>query len=152
MRLMLVLIAATAVLSACHRGGTPAAAAPTPATQAGPSLYTRLGGVDAIRLVVDDFTARLAGDAMIAPMLRGVDVDNLRRLLAEQICEATGGPCRYSGRTMREAHRGLNITAAQWDATVGHLVAALNRYNVGQREQQELLGALATLRGEIVGR
>jgi hemoglobin len=149
----LLILAAAVVLGGCRSGygggaATPVAAAPA----SGPSLYLRLGGVDAIRAVVDDFTARLAGDTRINMMFGGVDVDRLKRLLVEQICEATGGPCRYTGRSMREAHTGLGITEEQWDITVAHLVATLDRFNVGQRERNELLGALAAMKGDIVGR
>ncbi|HWO90269.1 MAG TPA: group 1 truncated hemoglobin [Gemmatimonadales bacterium] len=141
---------ALTLVSGCAPYQAPPATPPSAA--AGPSLYERLGGVDAIRLVVDDFGARLAADTTIAPLFSGVDLDNVKRLLVDQICQATGGPCVYRGRSMRAAHTGLGITAAQWDATIGHLVAALNRYSVPLREQRELLGALAGMRGDIVGR
>jgi hemoglobin len=134
--------------------GNPPPVPPTPAPEtmpAGPALFTRLGGLDAIRAVVDDFSARLAADAEVAAMLRGVDVDQLKRLLVEQICEATGGPCAYTGRSMREAHRGLSITPAQWDRTVGYLRASLDRFNVPAREQEELLTLVGSMRGDIVG-
>lgn len=151
MRPLAAVLAVVAVIG-CSRGRPSAEGGILPAAPGGPSLYERLGGLDAIRLVVDDFGARLAGDTSIAPLFRGVDLDNVKRLLVDQICEATGGPCVYRGRSMREAHQGLNITARQWDATIAHLVASMSRYNVPQREQQELLRALAPMRGDIVGR
>ncbi len=124
-------------------------AAPIPI---GPSLYTRLGGVDAIRAVVDDFVDRVAADARINAFFRGVDIPNLKRLLTEQICQASGGPCSYSGRSMRVAHTGMGLTDAHFNALVQDLVAALDRFNVPAREKNELLGALGGMKGEIVGR
>lgn len=123
-------------------------AAPVPI---GPSLYTRLGGVDAIRAVVDDFVDRVAADLRINAFFRGVDIPNLKRLLTEQICQATGGPCTYTGRTMRVVHTGLGLTDDHFNALVQDLVAALDRYNVPAREKGELLGALGGMKPDIVG-
>ncbi len=122
-----------------------------PAAATGPSLYTRLGGLDAIRAVVDAFHARIMADERINAFFRGVDDANLRRLLVEQICQATGGPCVYSGRSMRAAHTGMNLTDAHFTALVEDLVAALDQFSVPEREKTELLTALAAMRGEIVG-
>lgn len=130
--------------------GLPPAAA-GPAAPAAPSLYTRLGGLDAIRAVVHDFVTRVAADARINAFFRGVDLANLERLLSEQICQATGGPCVYSGRSMRATHTGLGLTDAHFDALVEDLVAALDQFTVPAREKGELLGALGGMRGEIVG-
>jgi len=121
------------------------------AVPVGPSLYTRLGGVDAIRAVVDDFVDRVAADARINALFRGVDIPNLKRLITEQLCSATGGPCVYSGRTMRETHTGLNLTDDNFNSLVQDLVAALDRFNVPAREKGELLTALGGMRGDIVG-
>jgi hemoglobin len=124
----------------------PAAPAPAPA-----SLYARLGGADAIRAVVDTMVTRVVADERINAFFRGVDLEQLKRLLAEQICQATGGPCAYSGRPMRVAHRGLALTDANFNALVGDLIYALNRCAVPAPEQHDLLTALAALRPEIVG-
>jgi len=138
-----------------YRGGpVPASAAATAAAaaEAGPSLFTRLGGVDAIRAVVHDFVGRIAADDRINALFRGVDIPQLERLLTEQICQATGGPCNYTGRSMRVTHQGMNITNEQFDALVQDLVASLNQFNVPVRERTELVTALGTMRGDIVGR
>jgi hemoglobin len=121
------------------------------AVPAGPSLYTRLGGVDAIRAVVDDFTARVAADERINAFFRGVDIPNFKRLLTEQICSATGGPCRYTGRSMRETHTGMNLTDDHFAALVEDLVSALDHFQVPAREKSELLGALGGMKADIVG-
>lgn len=140
--------------TACRGGGYQAAPAPQPAAAvpAGPSLYERLGGVDAIRAVVDNFVGRVGADARINAFFRGVDLDNLKRLLTEQICQATGGPCRYTGRSMRETHTGMSLTDAHFNALVEDLTGALNQFNVPEREKGELLGALGGMKADIVGR
>ena len=143
----LVTLAASA---GCHRG--PAGEAPPPVAAPGPALYQRLGGREALAAVVHDFVGRVGADARINAFFRGVDVERLEQLLAEQICQASGGPCRYSGRPMREAHRGMHLTNADFDALVEDLVAALTRAGVAPREQQDLLAALGALRRDIVGR
>lgn len=149
-----ILLGAALLGAACYRGGPPAAARPeaTPATAPGPSLYERLGGRDAIRAVVADFHARILADTRINAFFRGADDERLATLLVEQICEVTGGPCRYSGRSMRETHAGMHVTDAQFDALVEDLAASLRRFGVGEREKTELLTLLGGLRREIVGR
>jgi len=131
---------------------SPADRLPAASVPIGPTLYTRLGGVDAIRAVVDDFVDRVAADERISAFFRGVDIANLKRLITEQICTAAGGPCVYSGRTMREAHTGLNLSDDNFNALVQDLVAALARFNVPAQEKSELLTALSGMRGDIVGR
>jgi hemoglobin len=71
-------------------------------------------------------------------------------MLVDQVCEATGGPCTYTGRDMRETHDGMGVTAGEFDALVGDLVATLDEFNVPQAEKDELIGALAPMRGDIV--
>lgn len=129
----------------------PRAAAPRPPSTGLP-LYSRLGGMGAVRSVVDTMVARIGADARINAFFRGVDMDTLRQRLAEQICQATGGPCTYRGRSMPEAHRGLNLTDAHFDALVEDLAYALDVHRVPAREKSELLGALGGMRGDIVGR
>ena len=77
-----------------------------------PSLYDRLGGKAAISAVVDEFVANIAADSSIAPRFAKTDIPKLKVYLVDQICEATGGPCKYTGRTMKESHQHLNITEA----------------------------------------
>ena len=72
----------------------------------GPTLYERLGGIDAITAVVEDFRDRVAGDDRINLKFARTDLKRLTKMLIDQVCEATGGPCRYNGRSMKEAHAG----------------------------------------------
>jgi hemoglobin len=114
------------------------------------SLYERLGGKDAITAVIDAFVARCAGDDRINGKFARTDIPRLKSSLVDQVCEATGGPCTYSGRDMRTTHDGMGVTAAEFDALVADLVATLDQFNVGTDEKAELLGALAPMRADIV--
>jgi hemoglobin len=122
------------------------------ATMHNGSLYSRLGGRAAIRLVVEDFVQNVAGDRRINGFFGTTNIPRLKRLLVEQICQASGGPCRYSGRSMRAAHRGLGIGNADFNALVQDLGRSLNKYGVPAREQRELTAILLPLKREIVTR
>jgi len=139
------------VLAACASSASqsPAGAGTTPSGTA--SLYDRLGGKPAITAVVDDFIGNVAADKRINDKFAKTDIPHLKMELVDQICAATGGPCKYTGRDMRDVHSGMNVTDAQFDALVGDLKASLDKFKVGDREQGELLGALGKMRGDIVG-
>jgi len=114
------------------------------------SLFDRLGGKEAITEVVDDFVARAAADGRINAKFARTDVPHLKAMLVEQVCAATGGPVSYTGRDMRETHDGMGVTAGEFDALVADLVSTLDRFQVPTSEQQELVGILGPLRGDIV--
>ena len=120
-----------------------------------PSLYKRLGGRDGIATVVDDFVANVVADARVNTRFKGLQppaVFKLKSNLSDQICDATGGPCSYLGRDMKTTHTGMNVSDAEWNATVEDLVKALDKNKVGDREKSELLGVLGPMKGDIVGR
>jgi len=117
------------------------------------SLYARLGGYDAIALVVDDFIHRLATDKRFEKFFSGFSEDSQKRLrqhILDQFCAAAGGPCLYTGREMRTVHKGLGITEADWDAAAKHLVAALDKYKVPEAEKNDLLAFVVTQKKDIV--
>lgn len=116
----------------------------------GRSLFERLGGKDAINAVVDDFVARCATDDRINGKFARTDIPRLKANLVDQVCEATGGPCTYSGRDMRTTHDGMAVTAGEFDALVQDLVATLDQFSVGEAEKAELLSVLAPMRADIV--
>jgi len=122
--------------------------------EAAPSLYKRLGGREGIALVVGDFVGNMAADARVSARFKDMkpaDVEKLKSNIADQICDATGGPCSYLGRDMKTTHKGMKITEAEWNATVENLVKALDKNNVGAQTKSELLGALAPMKADIVG-
>jgi hemoglobin len=114
------------------------------------SLYDRLGGKEAITAVVDDFVGRVAADKRINGFFAKANVPRLKSQLVDQICEASGGPCKYTGRDMKTAHRNMGVTCAAFDALVGDLVATLDKFKVGEREKSDLLGALGPMKPDIV--
>lgn len=120
------------------------------------SLYSRLGGIDAISAVTDQFLANVAADNAInarfaATVANPARLELLRNNLIDQLCEAAGGPCKYKGKNMRDAHKGMNITQAEFNALVADLVAALDKFKVPQKEKSELLGILGPMQSDIVG-
>ncbi len=118
-----------------------------------PSLYKRLGGYDALAAVTDDFIGRLMADPKLQRFFTGLSNDSktrVRQLVVDQLCNATGGPCAYIGRSMKTAHAGMGITEEDWNATVAHLVATLTKFNVPQKERDEVLAAISSLKGDIV--
>ena len=114
-------------------------------------LYDRLGGKPAITAVVDDFIGNVAGDARINKRFADANIPQLKTMLVDQICQATGGPCTYKGQTMQAAHKGMKITDAEFTALVEDLVKSLDKFKVGAREKNELLTALGSMKGDIVG-
>jgi hemoglobin len=148
----LITISLMASLAACGgqaRGPEAAAAAAAPAAP----LYDRLGRKDAIAAVVKDFVEqRVAGDHRINGLFASADLPGLEMKLVEQICEATGGPCKYTGlyKDMKTAHAGMAIKDADFTAVVEDFKASLDQLHVGAAEQQELLGALARMHDDIV--
>jgi hemoglobin len=121
-----------------------------------PSLYERLGGTYNIATVVDDFIERLLVNATLNanPALKEararVPKAGLKFHVAALVCEVSGGPCKYTGRTMKDSHQHLNITQAEWEAMVADFKATLNKFNVPQREQQELITIVGSTRNDIV--
>jgi hemoglobin len=120
------------------------------ATAPAASLYDRLGGKPAITAVVDDFVARVAADNRINGKFANADIPRLKMMLVDQICQASGGPCTYTGRDMKTAHAGMGVSGPEFDALVGDLVATLSKFKVGEREKNELLGALGPMKKDIV--
>ncbi len=116
------------------------------------SLYDRLGGKPAIQAVVDDFIGNVAGDARINRRFASADIPRLKRQLVDQICEASGGPCKYMGANMVDAHRGMNITEGEFTALVEDLIKSLDKFRVGAPEKNELLAALGGMKPQIAGR
>jgi len=117
------------------------------------SLYTRLGGYDALAAVTDDFLGRLASDKQLGRFFPGHSTDSLKKIrqhIVDQLCVATGGPCIYIGRDMKTTHAGLGITEADWNQAVVLLVQTLDKFKVPEKEKSEVLGAVSSLKKDIV--
>lgn len=129
------------------------ASAQSTASQPTATLYKRLGGYDAIAAVTDDFISRAANDKQLSRFLVGLSTESkkrLRQLIVDQLCEATGGPCIYTGRSTKVAHAGLGITESDWQLTVKYLAAILDKFKVPEKEKNEFLALASTLKGDIV--
>lgn len=131
-----------ALLTAC--------AQPPAAQRAEPSLYTRIGGQPALDAVVADALVRVAADARIGPRFQHANA-GLRGHLIDLLCERSGGPCTYRGRNMADAHEGMHIGDADFDALMEAVGAALVQRQVPARERGEALGILRQMKGAIVG-
>jgi len=116
-------------------------------------LFDRLGGRPAVEAVVDDFLGRLTTAPRFQRLFAGAPQDLLKKVrnhIVDQLCEVTGGPCKYSGRDMRTIHKGMAITDDDWSFTLGLMQASLDRYHVPAREQEELKAIIATTKSAIV--
>jgi hemoglobin len=138
-------------MAAPAKHAAPEAKATAAAGAKSDALYRALGGTDGITKVVDAALAEIHGDLRINIFFEKTDMADLRRLLIEQICAATGGPCEYTGRSMEEAHSGLNISDADFDAFVEDLVRAMDSQEVPKDLQKQLLGLLGPMRPQVVG-
>src|SRR5207247_3363819 len=101
-----------------------------------------------------DFVANMAGDPRVNARfkdLKPAEVEKFKSNLSDQICDATGGPCSYVGKDMKAAHKNMNISEAEWSATVENLAKALTKNKVAAKEQGELVALLAPMKPDIVG-
>jgi hemoglobin len=120
------------------------------------SLYERLGGVGPLAVVVDDFIDRLYPNPIlnanpaIDAARTSVHPSVLKFLVTQFVCQATGGPCSYQGRPMKESHVHLNISEVEWQAMMADFRESLYKFNVPKGEQQELIALLESTKGDIV--
>jgi hemoglobin len=114
------------------------------------SLYERMGGEPVVRAVVSDTLDQVVADHRLKRSFDKVDVERVKRLLVEQICELAGGGCHYSGDSMREVHGGHQISEAEFYGLVQILRDNLKRHDVHQRERNELLALLAPMERDVV--
>ena len=126
----------------------PAPVAPIAAPQG--TLYERLGGLPAIEAVMNELVNRTTTDPRIKERFFNTDAANLKKLLAELVCQVAGGPCKYTGRDMESSHAGMELVDEEFTALVENLVAALDKFEVPEREKSEILGAIGPLKPQIV--
>ena len=142
----LVLLVVSLGLAACASMGSQATSPSTP------SLYRRLGGREGIAGVVDAFWTNALADPRIGPAFKALPaakVGPLRTNIADFICENTGGPCSYGGRTMQESHKGLKLAKEDVDACNAALAKALDQKGVGAAEKSELMALVVGLMPQI---
>jgi hemoglobin len=113
-------------------------------------LYDRLGGADGVAAIANTLIDRVAADPKLGQSFRDSKLERIKRLLAEQICELSGGPCRYSGDSMREVHAGHHISEAEFYGMVADLREILKERHVSQGATNELLRLLAPMKRDVV--
>jgi hemoglobin len=150
---VVVAVAASSVIVGCAES--------KPAKIETKPLYVRLGGEETIKKVVDDFVTRAASDPAVNFFRKDVPGYPEWKPSAEELAAfkthlyqfvelAAGAPVKYEGKSMKESHKGMKITQAQFNAIAADLKASLDHFKVAQKEQDELLGAVAGTAPDIV--
>ena len=116
----------------------------------GPTLYEQLGGKPAIIMIVHDMLANVVADNRINHYFAKTNIPHLQMELVSQICELTDGPCKYTGLNMQQAHRGMNLKTADFNALVEDLQKSMNSNNVPLGLQNQLLNILAPMEPDVV--
>lgn len=114
-------------------------------------VYERIGYQSGVETVVDYFLANVAGDARVNARFADTDMAKLRGHLIDQVCEATDGPCTYTGKSMREAHAGMGITEAEFAIIAGHFAAAMEQAGVRASDHATIMSVLSAMQEDIVG-
>jgi hemoglobin len=114
------------------------------------SLYERLGGVEAITAVVRAFDERAGKDDRINQKFARTNLDRLTKEFIDQLCQDSGGPCTYTGLSMKKSHTNMGVTNGEFDAFMEDLAAVLDDFKVGKAEQDQLLSLLRPMRDDIV--
>lgn len=134
------------MLAAC--GGTSATKPAAPADNR--SLYDRLGGTPAITAVVEDFVARTGSDERIKSYFMNIDKARITKMMIEDICERTGGPCKYTGKSMTESHKDTKFKPEDFEAFMEDLEATLDKFKVPAREKGEVLADFRSRQAEVM--
>ena len=147
-RFMPAVLATTALAWAC--------CVPDPAFGQAPaaddSLYLAWGRTAGIQVVMDDFFTRLQADARTGPHFKDAGRKHLVKQLTDQLCQQAGGPCVYDGPTMAEAHRGMQIGKADFNALVELLQSSMQARGIPFSAQNRMLARLAPMHRDILGK
>lgn len=128
------------------------------AQQAQPPLYERLGGLKGITVVVDDFIDRLVANKTLNknPAINAGRVSSpapyLKFQVSQLVCEVSSGPCKYTGKGMKESHAHLNISEGEWDVMAKDFKKSLDKFKVPAAEQKELFDIVGKTKADIVVR
>ncbi|MFN3377209.1 MAG: group I truncated hemoglobin [Burkholderiaceae bacterium] len=127
-----------------------APAAPQAASVAPAGLYQALGEKAGIARLMDDFVNRVVQDARIRDHFKDTKPQALKDSLTDQICELTGGPCKYEGADMKSAHADMQINKAHFNALVEVLQLAMDAQRIPFAQQNRLLALLAPMHRDII--
>jgi hemoglobin len=120
------------------------------ASVADDNLYVRLGGEAGVAAISNTLVDRVVADPVMGPSFRDSKLSRIKTLLAEQICDLSGGPCHYSGDPMKEVHAGHHITEAMFYRMVDTLRDILRERHVDLRSTNQLLRLLAPMKRDVV--
>lgn len=112
--------------------------------------YQELGGKEGVEKIVDNFINEISFDQNIVKFFEGTDINRLREKLIEQFCHESGGPCEYTGDSMKDVHAGMDITKAEFNRVVELLQAAMDDAGTPQTAQNRLIRSLAPMRPDII--
>jgi hemoglobin len=119
-------------------------------SEAETTLYVRLGGQDGIAAIVEDIWTNHTINPAIKQRYEASDPENVKRLVREFFGAGIGGPETYTGKDMLAAHKGMNISDKEFVAVVDDVLGALDKNGVGQKERDEVLSILYSMKGDIV--
>lgn len=117
------------------------------------TLYERLGGYEAISAVVNDLLPRLMSDSRLGRFWenRGEDgINREKQLLIDYLCSSAGGPLLYTGRDNKTSHKGMGISEDDWEIFISHLNVTLDKFQLPQRERDDVAGFIDSTRADIV--
>jgi hemoglobin len=146
----LALVAMGAILVACPGGGGGNGAGGAGGSPADEGLFARLGGMDGVRALVDDLAGRVAADERIQRFFVKTDFRRFKARLVVQLCALSGGPCRYTGRSMAEVHGGRRIRGTHFEAFMEDIAASLTAIRLSARDRVEFLKRVRALKPDIV--
>jgi hemoglobin len=122
----------------------------TGAAQAEPTLYEQIGGEPVLRKTVEEFAVIMEKDDRINFAFGNTDITKFKQLLFEQMCNITGGPCKYTGRTMQESHEKLAVNNVMFNALAEDVYIAFDRAGVPYRLQNKVMAIFAPMQRDIV--
>jgi hemoglobin len=114
------------------------------------TLYEQIGGRDVLVKAIDELVAIMEEDDRINFTFAETDIPKFKQLLVDQLCEITGGPCKYEGRSMQESHEKMNVDNAMFNALAEDLYIAFDRVKVPYRVQNQVMALLAPMQRDIV--
>lgn len=121
-----------------------------PAASAEQTLYEQIGGESVLRKTVEEFVVIMEDDDRINFAFGNTDITKFKQLLFEQLCNVTGGPCEYTGRSMEESHRELAIDNAMFNALAEDVYLAFDRVGVPYRLQNKVMAIFAPMQKDMV--
>ena len=120
------------------------------ATSAPTSLYDRLGGASGVAAISNALIDRVSSDPKLSQSFKDTNLDHIKKMLAEQLCDLSGGPCHYSGDSMKDVHAGHHISEAEFYGMVTDLRDILKEQHVSLGATNELLRLLAPMKRDVV--